>query len=179
MAGFQFLGHRLLAAGAAAHGIQQRQQYRDVGQHDRHRGLQVGPPWRQHVLVGQPDLHRQRAALQRTDGDDARHAIDRARQAAQLDHRLLAEQVAARQVVAAADRAMRVRHAGQHVAVGVAERDHAAVPATSGRRPSAAPAVPPSRHRRPAAAGRCTARCPGPGAAGRAPAAAAGRHGRG
>ncbi|KAG1600180.1 hypothetical protein G6F46_014037 [Rhizopus delemar] len=124
MAGFQFLGHRLLAAGAAAHGIQQRQQYRDVGQHDRHRGLQVGPPWRQHVLVGQPDLHRQRAALQRTDGEDARHAIDRARQAAQLDHRLLAEQVAARQVVAAADRAMRVRHAGQHVAVGVADRDH-------------------------------------------------------
>lgn len=119
----QFLGHRLLAAGTAAHGIQQHQQHHDVGQHDRHRRLQVRPPGCQHVLVGQPDLHRQRTALQRADGDDARHPIHRARQAAQLDHRPLAEQVAARQIVAAADRAMWVGHAGQHVAFRVADRD--------------------------------------------------------
>ncbi len=123
MARLQFLGHRLLAAGTAAHRIQQHQQHHDVGQHDRHRCLQVRPPGCQHVFIGQADLHRQRAAVERTDGRDARHTIDHAGQAAELDHRLLAEQVTPRQVVAATDRAMRIGHARQHVTLGVGDRD--------------------------------------------------------
>lgn len=123
MAGLQLLGHRLLAAGTAADGVQQHQQHHDVGQHDRHRGLQVRPPGCQHVLVGQPDLYRQRTAFERADGEDARHAVDDAGHAAQLDHCLRAEQVPARQVIAAAHRAMRIGYAGQHVALGIADRD--------------------------------------------------------
>jgi hypothetical protein len=127
MAGAQFLGERILAAGGTAHAHKHQREHAPVQQVQRHRRLHVRPPGRQHVGAAQPGVHRDGVLAQGGERGNPLDVVDGAGFNAQRDHGIAAQHLALAQAEALPGEAHGVRAARQHVALRIGDRDDALV----------------------------------------------------